>query len=1256
MNPPSGLALSFLGGYEVRLNGQPLGGISYATMRALLAYLAVERERDHPRDELAAMLWPANDAATARGNLRRTLADLRRVIEVPMVAGLVAGMGAGRELFIAQRETIRLLPAFALDVRDFANSAVSGAGPAAMPDDAAIELYRGEFLAGFSLPECPRFEEWAGMQREALHCLALALLEKLWRRHSQAGDTGRALRLVLRHAELEPWDEDVHRQAMLLYARNGQKAAALEQYEICRRSLQAELGTEPARQTQELAARIRAGDIAPAIVVPPDAGSAAQAAAERRPVTVLYCELDAGEAADPDEALEQLAPLREACAQLIREHGGHVTATQSGSLLGYFGYPRASERAALQAVQAALATTRLGTTAVSVRVGVHSGLVIAGGEARLPDAVGRTSKLAARLHHDVAGSQVCISAQTHDVVRGFFECASLGEQRISGFAEPVEIFAVRRATGARTRLDASAQLTPLFGREHELAQLQAAWEAAAAGRPGCVLVCGEPGMGKTRLLHSLAQQAGAASACVRELRCFPEYVQSPFQPVLVMLETLFGFEPADSPGQRFERLRRHFETVDTRTRAAQAVPLLAQLLALPLGRGYAAPRSSLQRQKEQTVELLVQLLTGPESGPPRLLVIEDLHWMDPSSLELLVKLVERPVPQGAPGTLLAVFSCRPEFIAPWRADRVTRLELLPLAQAEARRMVHAIAPDTAADLAQRIVERCDGVPLFIEEMSRLAASGRLASIPPTLHDLLAERIDRLGEARYSAQLAATLGRQFDVDLLARVHPGPRATLDAHLDNLRLAGLTEPLDATTQQFRHALIQEAAYQSQPRPALQAAHRRVAEILQGDYAERVAARPELLARHLSASGAVRAAIPWWTLAGQRAARYSAHAEAIGHFNQGLELIASLPPDGERDALEFNILVYLCPTLYAAAGYGSEQATRANARLAEVVERMGERPELFEARWAMVMNTIANAGSRQVPPRARLLVPLAGADPLRGQAAHYAVADAAFWLGEFREAHRHTQAALALYRPEQHPGLLERFGEDLSVSCAAYLAWSQHFLGESALARQTAAAMLAKARALDHPHTLALALCFASVLHRWMDDVEPAHDLGAETIEVSRRYGFSVWAAAGDMAHGWALARRGEARGIGLLESGIAGMRQAIGGISVVFLSALAEGWRHLGEPARALAVLADCHREVERTGDGHYLAELHRLEGECRLECSAQPPAAEQEAARRCFEQALAVSRRQQALALERLARAALERRGWTVPAGNPGPKSS
>lgn len=1223
MNSGRRLSLALLGACEVRIDGRPVHAVAYVRMRALLAYLAVERERDHPRTDLAAMLWPGNDHVTARGNLRRTLADLRRALEAPL----------GMTLFVASKDTIRLVPAFSIDVRDFAGGAARNVREA-LPDEAAIALYRGEFLAGLSLPDCPQFDEWASMQREALHCHALALLERLWRRYSMAGDNGKALRFVLRHAELEPWDEDVHRQAMLLYARDGQKSAALEQYANCRRILRDELASSPGKETEQLAERIRNGEWDAALPVqeqnPSSPGPTPQA--ERRPVTVLYCELTPTETEDPDEAAQLLGPPRERCSQIIRRHSGYVASTHGGGLLAYFGYPRADESAARHAVRAALAITRDAAPEIEIRVGIHSGLVIAGGQPDLPDAVGRTSKLAARLRHSAAKNQVSISQQTRRVVAGYFDCTSLGVQQVSGFSQPLEVFRVDGETGARTRLDGVERLTPLFGRQAEIDRLLALWQETKNGSRRFVCIRGEPGIGKTRLVRALIERVEGDANVVRELRCFPEFEQSPFHPVIAMIEACLGFARTDTPEDRFRKLSAHFET-HHRESAPIGVPLLARLLSIALQGNYRAPRASPQKQKEQTVALLLDQLNPPLSSRPALLIVEDLHWIDPSSIELLHRFIERKDKR----PVFAVFTYRPEFVAPWRPRGASIMELAPLAESDARQMIASITEQVSAATARLIVEGSDGVPLFIEEMTKLACTDNSAGIPPTLHDLLAARIDRLGAAKYTAQLAATLGREFDLTLLAKVFPRERGNLEDSLKALRDAGLTLELNASTQQFKHALIREAAYQSQTKADIQAAHQRVAEVLAREFPDVVASRPEQLAQHFSAGGQTRLAIEYWTKAGRRAAQYSAHAEAIENFNTGLRLLPGLQPGANRDLLEFNILVNLCPSLYAAVGYGSEEATRANARLAVLAEIVGDGPDLFQAKWAVVMNTIANAGSRDVPPRAMHLLGSAGDDPLRKQAAHYAVADAAFWLGEFELARSHTEASITFYRPAQHQDLLARFGEDLSVSCAAYLAWASYFLGFAERARLTCNRMLGRARELDHPHTLALALCFASVLHRWMDDRENTLILSAETVEVSRKYGFSVWLAAGEMTHGWALARRGRHEGIAELDSSVAGMKKAIGGISVVFLSALAEAYLHLGLYDRSLATVDAAKQEAARTGDGHFSAELCRLEGECLLALSAKNA----RRAKACFDQARSISRAQGAKSLQLLAEASMAR---------------
>ena len=441
-------------------------------------------------------------------------------------------------------------------------------------------------------------------------------------------------------------------------------------------------------------------------------------------------------------------------------------------------------------------------------------------------------------------------------------------------------------------------------------------------------------------------------------------------------------------------------------------------------------------------------------------------------------------------------------------------------------------------------------------------------------------------------VGGVFGREFDLELLRRVSPLSAPALAESLAKLQHTGLVLEAGAGSLQFKHALIQEAAYASLPKNERQAAHRRVAEVLARDFGEIAETQPELLAQHLSAGGETRPAIDYWLKAGQRASQRSAHEESIEHFRSGMRLLATLPSSTERDTLEFTFLVHLCPMLYAAVGYGSVDATRANARLAELSGLVGNSPDLFEAKWAIVMNTIANAGSRGVPELAAPLLGMAGEDPLRKQAAHYAIADAAFWLGDFVTTREHTERALALYLPAQHPHLLARFGEDLSVSCGAYHAWALHFLGLPGRALAACEAMLARARELDHPHTLALALCFASVLHRWLGKPQETLALSTEQIAVSTQYGLSVWLAAGQMTHGWARVMLGDGEGIVELETSVAGMKKAIGGISVVFLSALAEALVHLGERKKALAVVEESLGEAERTGDGHYLSELQRM----------------------------------------------------------------
>ena len=1165
-----GIELLLLGKFEARINGRTVSADCYNKMRALLAYLAAERGKDHAREALASLLWQNADSATARGNLRRTLADLRRTLELP----------SGKILFSTTKHTIGFNPEARVDLIEFLDTAPQSVD---LARESILEHYRGEFMAGLSLPDCPDFEEWLQMQRESLNNRAIALLERSACHHEVSGNLDKALQFSMRQAELDPWDEEAHIRIMRLHALKGERNSAYRHYQSYCRLMERELGLPPGREVSMLAKRIRAGGSSPEISHPSDDSIAV---AERRHVTVLHCELSAAEAEDIEEAMALLQESQAHSIDIIREFSGHVVQSHGGTLLAYFGYPKAREHAAQRAVDAALAVTKRVFPGMEIRAGIHSGFIITGRDSSVPDVIGKTSGIAIQLRRLAGSGEAVVSSDTYRLIEGYFVCDDLGEIPLYGTSRRLEAFRVLRESGARNRLEATGQHTPLIGRSAEIDMLVDHWEKARKGERCIVLAMGEAGIGKTRLIKTIAGRMANDGVTVRELRCFPESTHSPFHPLISMLESLYGFESGDSAEIKFEKLGRQFGRLYPNA-DRNILPLLAQLLSIPVGEPTGlAPREIRESLNTAILDLLGHLA----AKQPVLYIIEDLHWIDPSTLELISRFAE--MEEKSP--ILMLLTARPEFDPPWDNGKVVKMEITPLPDQAMAALVRTLDETVPEEKLSQIVRRADGIPLYAEEMAKMAMDC-VKAIPPTLHDLLAVKLDALGEARIAAQLAATIGREFDIGLLRSVIPSP-SDLECHLQVLQDAGLISM--GPKCQFKHALIADAAYQSQTKAGRQAAHGKIADALKDTEVART--YPEILAQHLTFAGEAIPAIECWIEAGKRASLQSANAEAVAHFRAGLELVDLLPIDDmQRSRLEFALQAALGVVLQATQGYGSAEATQASERASALSGLIEHCPELFQAQWTQVMNTIASLGPTEALGKAKRLFDVAYGDPVRLQAAHYAVADAAFWSGDFITAKAHTQGAIALYRPDHHPIQVEQFNEDLSVSCTAYLAWSSHFLGEPEEALELCSRMLARARDLAHPHTLALALCFASVLYRWQKKPAETLELSNETIAVSRLHDFPVWLAAGEMAHGWAQVMLGNnENGIAELKSGIAVMRTAIGGISVVFLSALIEACVHLGMRDEALGLIAEALSDAERTGDGHYTAELYRLKGECLL----------------------------------------------------------
>ncbi|EIC23391.1 adenylate/guanylate cyclase family protein,putative transcriptional regulator [Thiorhodovibrio frisius] len=1223
------LALRLFNGFDIRLDGRPIDGVSYNTMRALLAYLAVEPPRDHRREFLAELLWEGQDPTTARGNLRRALSDLRRAIEGP----------SGKGLFIAGKQSLRFIPDLSIDVFNFTRPLAACDRQSEQQCRACLAemeqtagLYRGEFLRGFALPGCYAFDEWLLHQREALHRHALALFERLATCHERLGHHAGALPFALRYVELEPTDESGHRRVMRLYALDNQSGVALHQYSKCVQLLKSELAALPEEETQRLARQIRRGDVG-AAARPRTKGQArlavSAAPAERRQVTVLYCELtlrEAFDSDDPEEALERLRSPQARCLDIVRRHGGHTVQAHGGGLLVYFGYPQANENAARHGVNAALAMVQDAGAVIEARIGVHTGMIVTGLDPSIPDSVGQTSRLAIQFRQTLPPGQsgVAISDATHAIAGRYFECAELRDMPTPGAAKARCVYRVMRANSARSRLDAATRLTPMVGRDAELARLHGLWRQAKAGQGHVLLLQGEPGIGKSRLIHSF-RQAAAGDGAVFELRCFAESCHSSFHPVIGLIETVFGFKRTDTPGRKFHKLAAHL-TATPLSRDAAAVSLLGKLLGLPLPTGYQALAMTADEVKQHTFSLLAELMLSMVAGKCAVLIWEDLHWADYSTLEFLSGFVERANSAG----VLMLLTARPGFIPPWTSTQADTATLSPLGQQDVEQMVMALDARLPKETVARIIERADGVPLFIEEIVASIADAANATIPSTLHDLLATRVDDLGRAKGTAQLAACLGREFDLPLLQAASTLDGQQVDEHLTLLFETGLLTERGQTTAQFKHALIQDVCYQSQTRADRKAAHQRIAQALLTDFPELVATRPELAARHCFGGGEIARAAEYWAMAGRRDLATGANIEAIEHLNAALDALHSLPADGTYTRLETMLYLNLGAAWMSAGGYGCEEARQAHLKAMELSGGEKDEAGLFATLRRLWMVDYMYLGSQAASEMAEQMLRLAQQtkDPVQLQAAHDSYGVSIACSGDLAGGFAHHTQGAALYRPEHHSEMVARFGENVAINNGVHLAmilWLRGYPGQSWACVESA---LANAREQAHPHSLCIALYGCALVSRWRRDVEVSARYVEESLACAAEFELPFWqlSAAADWA--WVSAMRGDASDSLAFLDQLRDNPEIPGAARILFYQQLADGLVHLARYPEALAVLDDAIALADERNEPYLEADYHRLKGICLMEASPD----DVQEAETCFNKALSISRHQGALSLE------------------------
>jgi predicted ATPase len=854
-----------------------------------------------------------------------------------------------------------------------------------------------------------------------------------------------------------------------------------------------------------------------------------------------------------------------------------------------------------------------------------------------------------------------ISAATLQLLGGFFTCQSLGTPLLKGFAQPLEAYQVLSESTARSRLDAAGSigLTPLVGREQEVRLLLERWAQVKDGLGQVVLLCGEAGIGKSRLVQVLKEYvATEPQAWLTPCQCSPYYQNTALYPMIDVLERVaLRFEREETPQHKLSKLEGFL--VQYGLPLAEAVPLFAALLSLPLTAEYTPVSVSPEQQKQQTLYAFLTIFLRVATQQPLLFVMEDLHWVDPSTLELLSLLVD----QGPTARILVLLTCRPDFSPPWMGrSHLTQVTLPRLPRRQATELTAQVAHGKALppEVVEQVVAKTDGVPLFVEELTKMVLESGLLqereeryeltaplpplAIPTTLHDSLMARLDRLATVKGLAQLGATLGREFSYELLQAVSPWDEGTLQRGLHQLVEAeflyqqGL--PPQATYL-FKHALIQDAAYQSLLRSTRQQYHQRIAQVLEAQFPETVKTQPELLAYHYTEAGLTEQAVPYWQRAGQQASDRSAHLEAISHLTTGIELLKTLPETPEHTQQAVSLYIALGAALQTAKGFGAPEVEDVYAQAYALCQRVGETPQLVPVLYGLWRFYTGRSQFHRTRELGETFLRLAqrAEDPVLAVIAHYALGMTWWCLGALPTARPHLEEASAHYTPEQRRVPVFRMGHDPGVACRGLTALTLWCLGYPAQALAHVHEALALAHALSHPFSLALARCYTAYVYQFRRDVPAVHEHAEAAVALATEQRFPLWAAWGTSVHGWALAMQNQGEeGLAQVRQGIAACRAAGNVLCVPYFSALlAEVCAHLGHTEDGLQALAEAQTLIDQHEERWWEAEVCRLRGVVLLR-QPETPQAEAEA---CFQWALDVARRQQAKALELRAAMSLSR---------------
>jgi len=994
------------------------------------------------------------------------------------------------------------------------------------------------------------------------------------------------------------------------------------------------------------------------------------AQAERRQITVLFCDLvgsaELSARLDPEDMSELLRIYRSCCAETIARWDGYIAKFMGDGVLAYFGWPRSHEDDAERAVRAGLelvaAVGRLDLgedIPLGARMGIATGQVVAGdligeGDAQERNVVGDTPNLAARLQSLASPNAIVIAPDTRRLLGSLFEFRDLDPLVVKGFAQPVLACEVLRATAAESRFEAlRAQQTPLVGREEVIGVLLRRWQQAKEGEGQVVLLSGEPGIGKSRIGATLLERLTGEPHVRLRYFCSPYHSDSPLHPFINQLKRAACFEPNDPPRTKLDNLETLF--APSTKKLAEDVQLVAELMSIPTEERYPPLKLSPQQKKERTLATLLDNLESLAAKSPVLIIFEDVHWVDPTSLEAL----ERMVDCVERWPVLLVITFRPEFQPPWvELTHVTLHRLKKLNRRESATLLDRLTAGKPLprEVAEQIIAHTDGVPLFMEELTKTVLESALLeeqadryvltgplpplAIPTSLQASLMARLDRLASLKDVAQIGAAIGREFSYELLAAVAGRSEADLQRALDQLIVAGLIFRRGAPPRvslQFKHALVQDAAYATLLRSRRQELHARIARVLEEAFPETVETQPELLAHHYTQAGLTGQAIDYWQRAGERALERSANQEAYRHFGQGIELIKSLSPSPERTRREFRLYLGLGPATRAIKGIAAPETQDTFTRARELIDADTSLPEqmlVLYGLWGVHLVGVEHEAGRKAAEQALLLV-ATNAEAAPQALANRMMGETLFVLGEFVEARQYLQRAIAFCDSDRATVTDLRFSFDHKVTALAFLAWTLWCLGHPEQADAAAAEALTLSVRLENANTSSLALVgmmFLAEFRRDTEDLRKYADAQAVLCAEHDIIMFGKWASFGQgLVQSWS---GNPLEGIVAMRAALVAQESAhVGMFRTVQLGFLAEAHAGIGERELARALLDEAIA-LATTTEGHFEAELHRMRGEVLL-------AQDEAAAEASFERALSIARRQSAKLWELRAAVSLAR---------------